>query len=130
MDEYANPTCWNPVPRWILCSVTTQRMWEVIQIYKRERQSLCRRVQRELDGERLEDALKTLAECERCLAEDESTFLEMLLEVRHRPSDEDCEPYIRTLREIYPRWERAAKLMDSDWSLDKPNGPLNPKGAE
>ena len=121
MDEYANPTCWNPVPRWMLCYAAAQRMREVIHSYKMEGQSLRQRVERELEGECLEEAKNTLAECDRCLAEDECAFFEMMLDVRHRPSDEDCGPYIQTLREIYPRWERAAKLMDPGWSLDKQN---------
>ena len=95
LKEYPPPPPQNP-PMWLTCTFIAHRIEKYINKYNEQYNQVPPDRRKDFDIHAQDD----LRACQ-----------EILLVCRFQPSDEECEPYLQTIREIYPRWEKAMQLL-------------------
>ena len=82
-------------PMWLACTVFAQQVMELIGKYR--------------SSDKIPPAARK--DFDKFVQSDINTCREIVSACRFMPSDEDCMPHLQAIREMYPRWEKAAKLM-------------------
>ena len=100
LEEDHDPGQGQP-PMWMICAYFAQTITEIIDKYQKD-DSLPSNVRRDYDKR---------------AAADVRTCQDIMSSCRFMPSEEECAGYLQSIREIYPIWEKCAKLMDPLSSL-------------
>lgn len=83
-------------PMWMICTAFAQQVMDLIGEYQRS-DKVPPAARRDFDP---------------WVPKDTATCREIASACRFMPSDEECMPYLQSFREMYPRWERAAKVLN------------------
>ena len=94
------PTQQERPPMWMACTYFAQMIMDIIVKYQ-QNSTLPQSVRRDYDKYVSPDR----TECRRIQSE-----------CRLMPSDDECLPYLQSIRQMYPRWEQCEKLMDPNSS--------------
>ena len=94
-DEPVGPGKNDRPPMWMACTFFAQQILELIGKYQMSK-DIPPAARKEYDP---------------YVQGDMRTCREIMSACRFMPSDEECMPHLQSIREMYPRWEAASKLM-------------------
>jgi uncharacterized protein (UPF0147 family) len=94
-DEPVGPGKNDRPPMWMACTFFAQQILELIGKYQMSKE-IPPAARKEYDP---------------YVQGDMRTCREIMGACRFMPSDEECMPHLQSIREMYPRWEAASKLM-------------------